>query len=820
METEVKEDVNINMNKVKFYISKLLIKPKLNLSSNMRISDSFNGMLAKKASRLLGNILIRLCYPIIGYVTPQWGKRIQLLIRSFVKIERDQGLPGLVRFLKVGSVILQQIIGGYRLSDLTSLGPRISRTRSGYPRVIPVDWRREIQSGSPISIRMALTIFAIYREIIIPSKSNLSTITDGPSYNPHLLINMGKFIPAFLKFFLKGIKPELGEIKIFPILKNSPFSKGDQASTNEISLLRCITQLKLYHKDLVIAMVQYIKAVNGEKFFLSGFWACFKEYDEEFIKFCSKSLRERLDIPLRSIPTGKLGFKEEAAGKERVFAMVDPLTQWILRPLHQFLFSVLRKHETDGTFNQLRPLSRIDWLSQSPLYSYDLSAATDRLPIALQVLILTHLFGERMAKAWMKILVGRDYFNRKTKESIRYGTGQPMGALSSWAMLAWTHHFIVQYAAFLCGKFPTKLYAVLGDDIVIWDHAISHKYLQLMDALGVKVGLAKSVISPNGDSLEFAKKTLYKGHNVSPIPISEYRDATLSTSAALEFMRKYNLTFSQLLKTLGWGWRVTSAFYSNSNLPSNSRILHLFNSSRLPKSAIEFIQTELMETVMRGMDLRVGPCDFKWFDILKNVNMEQYANILGERLFKLRERILKFQAEIETIKFDLMENDPYEHFQGVQIFSYDEHIEHHLALLRYMILDSSRAIQADLESDLLLLPELFGQAADLLQYTSRHQSLNMMYAGLMGVEPENFPEELIPGPFPPGVDFEKLLFVNMSIEKINNHVKITDSILKGRILDNEQKVLKPGVPYNQVAKIQLYFNKVSKLRQVSQKVKK
>jgi hypothetical protein len=32
-------------------------------------------------------------------------------------------------------------------------------------------------------------------------------------------------------------------------------------------------------------------------------------------------------------------------------------------------------------------------------------------------------------------------------KGIRYGTGQPMGALSSWAGLAITHHFIVQLAA-------------------------------------------------------------------------------------------------------------------------------------------------------------------------------------------------------------------------------------------------------------------------------------------------------------------------------------------------------------------------------------
>jgi hypothetical protein len=55
---------------------------------------------------------------------------------------------------------------------------------------------------------------------------------------------------------------------------------------------------------------------------------------------------------------GKIGLKQEAAGKMRVFAMVDPITQWALQPLHKFLFKLLKKIPMDGTFDQLRPLAR------------------------------------------------------------------------------------------------------------------------------------------------------------------------------------------------------------------------------------------------------------------------------------------------------------------------------------------------------------------------------------------------------------------------------------------------------------------------------
>lgn len=56
---------------------------------------------------------------------------------------------------------------------------------------------------------------------------------------------------------------------------------------------------------------------------------------------------------------GKLGLKEEAAGKVRVFAMVECWTQWLLGPLHEYMFSKLSSLPTDGTFDQLAPVNRL-----------------------------------------------------------------------------------------------------------------------------------------------------------------------------------------------------------------------------------------------------------------------------------------------------------------------------------------------------------------------------------------------------------------------------------------------------------------------------
>lgn len=77
--------------------------------------------------------------------------------------------------------------------------------------------------------------------------------------------------------------------------------------------------------------------------------------------------------------------------------MVDAWSQWLLSPLHEFIFSILRTIKEDGTFDQLRPVVALrDKLYPTKVKgrtfaSIDLSAATDRLPIALQISLVRAL---------------------------------------------------------------------------------------------------------------------------------------------------------------------------------------------------------------------------------------------------------------------------------------------------------------------------------------------------------------------------------------------------------------------------------------------
>lgn len=93
-----------------------------------------------------------------------------------------------------------------------------------------------------------------------------------------------------------------------------------------------------------------------------------------------------------------------------------------------------------------------------------------------------------------------------------------MGALSSWAMLALTHHLIVQLAYRMVYKRTNWFdnYELLGDDIVIFDEGVALTYLELMNQFGVGINLQKSVVAKN-NSFEFAKVSYSKGSFVSPV---------------------------------------------------------------------------------------------------------------------------------------------------------------------------------------------------------------------------------------------------------------------------------------------------------------
>jgi hypothetical protein len=256
---------------------------------------------------------------------------------------------------------------------------------------------------------------------------------------------------------------------------------------------------------------------------------------------------------------GKLSVVYNQAGKARIVASTNWWIQGCLRPLHDNIFRILREISQDGTMDQKAAFNKFLMRADSfgrvgnNLSGYDLSAATDRLPIDVQVQILNE-FGID-GNLWRDMLDIEWLYNldKDNHVFVRYAVGQPMGAYSSWAMLALSHHVIVRVAALRNGLNPKLVnYAVLGDDIVINNDRVSSAYLLLMNELGLKISMGKSIVSKR--FTEFAKTLAGPGVDLTPLGVglivSAFRSHQLLPALLAVAIERFGYTPSDVLYLL------------------------------------------------------------------------------------------------------------------------------------------------------------------------------------------------------------------------------------------------------------------------------
>jgi hypothetical protein len=288
-----------------------------------KINDTFRvkavGLLAGAFERILPALSLEKTQSKISSII-----RFILLCKSYHKAS---GMKGLVLALKAASVLLSQSLGGFRLKDIGELKFRLARNRAGLPRKwISAQDRAKIRAGDTKTMRFYLTLFAIYRVLEFKGTLKLNTITDPMVVNSstaEVLQLLKGYAPIFCNMLLKiRVKPlDQRAIKPVPILKSAPSTYGTYvSSTPQVLLLQ-------FYSLRVNGMLRYLE------YFVHFFERPTKAFSTEFMRGYSamKSLPPLLPYwpPYAALATfcGRLGIKHEAAGKERVFAMVDAWTQ-------------------------------------------------------------------------------------------------------------------------------------------------------------------------------------------------------------------------------------------------------------------------------------------------------------------------------------------------------------------------------------------------------------------------------------------------------------------------------------------------------------
>jgi hypothetical protein len=361
------------------------------------------------------------------------------------------------------------------------------------------------------ALTQILSLICVYRCFKVKAKASDKTITAPYSGSKPLETVIDTYfsderIDAFLSKFVD--KSKLGNFdELFIYSGNASSPNGGHSSVN-------------YLADIAALMTNQPLLQN-----IFGMISHFKFGSE---------LRTIVEILMVNIDKDYLNGKEHSrlvtftapGGKSRIIAVVDWLSQTALSAIHKTQFRLLAMIPSDRTYDHTKGLDLYDPNAQC-YHSVDLSAATDRLPRALQSRLISRTFtmlgldGASIAAHW-DVIVDREYSTKnslleKVAPRMRYSVGQGMGLFSSWSSMALVHHYIVRE---LC-SIPFDRYVLVGDDLLLKDSDLEYQdYLRIMTEIGVHVNPAKTLISrKQPHSLEFARNFIVMGHRCRPMPL-------------------------------------------------------------------------------------------------------------------------------------------------------------------------------------------------------------------------------------------------------------------------------------------------------------
>lgn len=515
---------------------KLFNNFKSRFAARQRISENIVTLFSLREEQSLRKVLSRYLWKIISLATGKtkvsprlrrFDKFLSLVFKNF----KNHGAAFTIKWLKACHMTVQRKLSSSPCESLRDIEPNLPLPRliNGLPSFIGTMDRKMIRMGHPGTIRLWLSILSIYRILQGPLNPKLNTITDKFEGDFNIIKRIISVSKDVYNFNVKnGVITPISPKKLAANDITKSLSAGPngpvsvtQIITDAIGMAKYPEIYNPYHDYCKVTRSQIIEMLDHS---INFSYDMITNHGTGWVKISSK-------ISFDDIALGKLSFKEEAAGKLRIFAICDIWTQSLFKPLHDELFNFLKSLPNDGTFDQDKSFARA--MEKAQLYncgySVDLSSATDRLPIDLQVGILDFMSGLPIGNLWKDILVLRPYMVRENKyikniDYVHYNTGQPMGCLSSWAMLAVTHHFILQTCAF--HVYGTRRwfdkYEILGDDLVIFDKAIYLEYCRLMDLLKVGVNPSKSLFSEGVSAIEFAKRTGVNGKDVSGLSFKQF----------------------------------------------------------------------------------------------------------------------------------------------------------------------------------------------------------------------------------------------------------------------------------------------------------
>jgi len=460
------------------------------------------GNLSNKQVRFNPLIGKQTCSLFLWFLESYYPDRVTVYAKKFTewqnvinKRSTCRGKRETLYFCKLVRLSVTRYLSGEPLPIET---PNIKLTSEGLPLIL-LPFHGAIRVKEIDDLRIIFTMLNLTRGVILDPIEDFKSITD--TWKGSLPITWDTFKTAIKKTIgFKRARYSFG--RLHTSTKSGPNGQAMLFSTKDYQVLP--DELKNSLRKLGGPPVQNI----------------FDCLDKDWDGISTLSHFETLidlkkEEPLKVRKLSLFGDKE---GKTRVIGILDYWSQTVLRPIHKVLENTLRRIPEDCTFDQSAWYTKLP--TECTYYSFDLTNATDRLPVKHQKEIISIIFGKRIADAWEDIMVHYSFTYKKTQ--IHYGSGQPMGAYSSWPIMALQHHIIINHAALLAGKTAKGKYVLLGDDVVIADDQIAEKYKQLLSDLDVPISMIKTHISK--EICEFAKRWYFRGSEITAFPLHSMKN--------------------------------------------------------------------------------------------------------------------------------------------------------------------------------------------------------------------------------------------------------------------------------------------------------
>jgi len=546
--------------------------------------------------------------------------------RQLQRLIKHNGQMAAIKHLKVALFVLYSFMSGNPITCTLSLGWGI-RLTSGLPAYWPRTLRDMIRSNNLPVIRVIASLLNIYRAMDAKHPPlDVSSII-----SPHPVLENTKTFVEYQKFcseiFPKLISKHFEGGKLPPFQYESAFGllvRSAGANVSGPSITGAILDAQAWnaaprnyvlewfrlHRDALMA--QLVEALSIENF--STEELMLDQSDPHGVTANSLLMATRVTpASKRGEPIlSRLHTIDEPAGKVRVVAICDYFTQAALKPVHEHLFSLLKVlSSNDATFDQDGVTQAYFQRGLSPHWSFDLKTATDSIPLALYKEVLLPFLSSKdedpgvtreRVNLWASILTDRDFYlpvnesEDKVPKVVRYGTGQPMGALSSWASMALVHHSLVQFAHYRATHKEEwfKDYLVLGDDVdIATSQPVSTGYKEVCADFSITIGLVKSLHSQR-NCFEFANRRYIPEGDISPLSFREELACSTWTQR-LEFAKR-------ILQRLGKPLTEVSALLRRAVTSAQWIVLTPEMSGRRPSSILRLVHYCLLNPLQSKTD--------------------------------------------------------------------------------------------------------------------------------------------------------------------------------------------------------------------------